>query len=116
MGSLDDNLTKSCAQLSRTVELGRSDIWIRVPNRWRSTMVRKIMIALAAVTFAGAVAASTAVDARMGGGGGGRGGGSVHGAMMGGGIRSGAFVGSRSVAFHSGSARFNRVAFARHHR
>jgi hypothetical protein len=90
-------------------------------------MVRKITIALAAVAFAGALAASTAADARMGGGGGGgggrggggggRGGGSFHAAMMGGGMQRSGFVGSRSVAFRSGvSPRFNRVAFARFHR
>jgi hypothetical protein len=79
-------------------------------------MVRKITIALAAVAFAGALAASTAADARMCGGGG-RGGGSVHAAMMGGGMHRSGFVGSRSVAFRSGvSPRFNRVAFARFHR
>ena len=33
-------------------------------------MMRKITIALAATAFAGALAVSTAVDARMGGGGG----------------------------------------------
>jgi hypothetical protein len=89
-------------------------------------MMRKIVIALAAVTFAGAMAASTAADARMGGGGGGRGGsgfgggihggGSFHSAMVGGGIRSSRFVGSRNLAFRPGAARFNRVAFARFHR
>jgi hypothetical protein len=90
-------------------------------------MMRKIVIALAAVTFAGAMAASTAADARMGGGGGGGGrggggfgggirGGSFHSAMVGGGIRSGRFVGSRNFAFRPGAARFNRVAFARFHR
>jgi hypothetical protein len=89
-------------------------------------MMRKITIALAAVAFAGAVAASTGADARMGGGGGshggggfgggGRGGGSFHSAMVGGGARGAGFVGSRSVAFRSGPAHFNRVAFARHHR
>ena len=43
-------------------------------------MVRKVIIALAAVAFVGAVAASTTVDARMGGMGGGgfRGGGGFH--------------------------------------
>jgi len=50
-------------------------------------MVRKIIIALAAVTFAGAVAASTTADARMGGVGGFHGGG-FHGGM-GGGFRGG---------------------------
>jgi len=90
-------------------------------------MMRKITIALAAVAFAGAVAASTAADARMGGGGGsrgggggfgggGRGGGSFHSAMVGGGVRGAGLVGSRGVAFRSGPAHFNRVAFAHHHR
>jgi hypothetical protein len=55
-------------------------------------MVRKIIIALAAVAFAG-VAASTTADARMGGGGGFHGGGfhggGFHGAAMGGGFRGG---------------------------
>jgi hypothetical protein len=55
-------------------------------------MMRKIMIALAAVGFAASVAA-TAADARMGGGGGARGGGfgggGMRGAMMGGGMRMG---------------------------
>ena len=50
-------------------------------------MVRKIIIALDAVTFAGAVAASTTADAQRGGAGGFRGGG-FHGAM-GGGFRGG---------------------------
>jgi hypothetical protein len=50
-------------------------------------MVRKIIIALAAVTFVGAMAASTTADARMGGGGGFHGGG-FHGGM-GGGFRGG---------------------------
>src|SRR5262249_56709155 len=53
-----------------------------------NTMVRKIIIALAAVTFAGAVAASTTADAQRGGAGGFRGGG-FHG-VMGGGFRGGA--------------------------
>jgi hypothetical protein len=53
-------------------------------------MVRKIIIALAAITFAGA-AASTTADARMGGGGGFHGGG-FHGGM-GGGFRGAAIGG-----------------------
>ena len=54
-------------------------------------MVRKIMIALAAVIFVGALPASTTANARMGGGGGfhGGGGGGFHGAMGGGGFRGG---------------------------
>src|SRR5262249_327629 len=52
-------------------------------------MVRKIMIALAAVIFAGAVPASMTEDARMGGGGGGFHGGGFHGGMGGGGFRGG---------------------------
>src|SRR5215475_12069322 len=108
-----------------------------------NTRVRKVIIALAAVTFVGAVAASTTADARMGGMGGGgfRGGGGFHaagigggfrGGMMGGGFRGAAFrggmvgggfrgaafragfVGSRSLAFRPGFApRVNRFAFAR---
>ena len=77
-------------------------------------MVRRFIIALAAVTFAGAVAASTTADARMGGGGGFHGGGfhgggfhgggvggGFRGAMMGGGFR-GAGVGG---GFRGGSFR-----------
>src|SRR5215510_4961414 len=92
-------------------------------------MLRKMMIALAATTFMGALAASTAADARMGGGGGFRGGG-FHGAAIGGGFRGGmvgggfrgaafrgGFVGSRSFAFRPGFApRVNRFAFARFNR
>ena len=109
-------------------------------------MVRKVIIALAAVTFVGAVAASATADARMGGMGGGgfRGGGGFHaagigggfrggmmgggfrgaafrGGMVGGGFRSAAFrhgfVGSRSFAFRPGFApRAHRFAFARFNR
>jgi hypothetical protein len=101
-------------------------------------MVRKITIALAAVAFAGAMAATTAADARMGGGGGigprggGFGGGGMRGAaMVGGGVRGAmggggfrtagmrsAFVGPRSVGFRPGFARpVNWFAFNRfHHR
>ena len=90
-------------------------------------MVRRFIIALAAVTFAGAVAASTTADARMSGGGGGgfhgggfHGGGFRGGSFRGAGFRGG-FVGPRNLAFRSGFApRFNRFAFARfirfHHR
>src|SRR5262245_36834697 len=62
-------------------------------------MVRKITIALAAVAFAGVIAAATTADARMGGGGGigprggGFGGGGMRGAAMGGGGFRGAMVG-----------------------
>jgi hypothetical protein len=62
-------------------------------------MVRKITIAWAAVAFAGAIAAATTADARMGGGGGmgarggGFGGGGMRGATMGGGGFRGAMVG-----------------------
>src|SRR5262249_58645108 len=54
-----------------------------------NTMVCKVIIALAAVAFVGAVAASTTADARMGGMGGGgfRGGGGFHAAGIGGGLR-----------------------------
>ncbi len=94
-------------------------------------MVRKVIIALAAVTFAGAMAAPTPADARMGGGFRGGGfhgaaiGGGFRGGMVGGGFRGaafrGGFVGSRSFAFRPGFApRVNRFAFARfnrfHHR
>jgi len=107
-------------------------------------MVRKIMIALVAVSFAGAIAASTGADARMGGGGGFHGGGfggGARGAMTGGGVRAGGFAGgfrgatiggfrgarvggfrggfvrSRSFALRPGfRPRFNRFAFGRFHR
>ena len=108
-------------------------------------MVHKMTIALAAIAFAGAIAAATTADARMGGGGGigprgggfggggmrgaVMGGGGVRGAMVGGGVRStmvggglraagmrSAFVGPRSVAFRPGFARpVNRFAFNRFH-
>ena len=61
-------------------------------------MVRKVIIALAAVTFVGAVAASTTADARMGGMGGGFHGGGFHG----GGFHSGGFHGG---GFHGGGFR-----------
>ncbi len=65
-------------------------------------MVRKVIIALAAVTFVGAVAASTTADARMGGGGGFRGGG-FHAAAIGGGFRGGMVGGGfRGAAFRGG--------------
>jgi hypothetical protein len=61
-------------------------------EQWRNTMVGKVMIALAAVTFAAAMAVSQTANARMGGGGGGGfrggGGGGFHGGM-GGGVRAG---------------------------
>jgi len=117
----------------------------RCSNDGGDIMVRKITIALAAVAFAGAIAAATTADARMGGGGGigprgggfggggmrgaAMGGGGVRGAMVGGGVRStmvggglraagmrSAFVGPRSVAFRPGFARpVNRFAFNRFH-
>jgi hypothetical protein len=62
-------------------------------------MVRKVIIALAAVTFTGAMAVSSTADARMGGGGGGfrgGGGGGFHGGMMGGGFRGGMGGGVRA--------------------
>jgi len=68
-------------------------------------MVRKVIIALAAVTFVGAVAASTTADARMGGMGGGgfRGGGGFHAAGIGGGFRGGMMGGGfRGAAFRGG--------------
>jgi hypothetical protein len=68
-------------------------------------MVRKIIIALAAVIFAGAVPASTTADARMGGGGGFHGGG-FHGGMGGGGFRGGmAGGGFRGAAIGGGGFR-----------
>jgi hypothetical protein len=57
-------------------------------------MVRRYIIALAAVTFAGAVAASTTADARMGGGGGGFHGGGFHGGGFRGGGVGGGFRGA----------------------
>ena len=71
-------------------------------------MVRKIIIALAAVTFAGAVAASNTADARMGGGGGFHGGGfhgggGFRGAAIGGGFRGAAIGGGfRGAAIGGG--------------
>src|SRR5262249_3694285 len=69
-----------------------------------NTMVRKVIIALAAVTFVGAVAASTTADARMGGmGGGGFRGGGFHAAGIGGGFRGGMMGGGfRGAAFPGG--------------
>jgi len=78
-------------------------------------MLRKMMIALAATTFMGALAASTAADARMGGGGGFRGGG-FHGAAIGGGFRGGMVGGGfRGAAFRGGvvGRRFSRRRFPR---
>ena len=70
-------------------------------------MVRKVIIALAAVAFVGAVAASTTADARMGGGGGFHGGGfhggGFHAAGIGGGFRGGMVGGGfRGAAFRGG--------------
>jgi hypothetical protein len=69
-------------------------------------MVRKVIIAFAAITFTGAMAMSSTADARMGGGGGGGfrgggggfrgGGGGFHGGMMGGGFRGGMGGGARA--------------------
>src|SRR5262249_42197038 len=70
-----------------------------------NTMVRKVIIALAAVAFVGAVAASTTADARMGGMGGGgfRGGSGFHAAGIGGGFRGGMMGGGfRGAAFRGG--------------
>src|SRR5262249_33448304 len=73
-----------------------------------NTMVREVIIALAAVAFVGAVAASTTADARMGGMGGGFHGGGFHGggfhaAGMGGGFRGGMVGGGfRGAAFRGG--------------
>jgi hypothetical protein len=70
-----------------------------------NTMVREVIIALAAVTFVGAVAASTTANARMGGMGGGgfRGGGGFHAAGIGGGFRGGMMGGGfRGAAFRGG--------------
>ena len=74
-------------------------------------MVRKIVVALAAIAFAGAMAASTTADARMGGGGGFHGGGfhggmggGFRGGMAGGGFRGAAIGGGfRSAAISGGS-------------
>jgi hypothetical protein len=70
--------------------------------------MRKIIIALAAVTFVGTVAASTTADARMGGGGGFRGGGvggGFRGAAIGGGFRGAAMGGGFRAAAVSGGFR-----------
>src|SRR5262245_3671461 len=83
-------------------------------------MLRKIIIAAAAVAFVGAMAAATSADARMGGFGGGfRGGGSFRAGGIG---MRGGFVGARPFV---GAHRFvgarpfigpRRFAFARFHR
>jgi hypothetical protein len=92
-------------------------------REWRNTMVRKIIITLAAVTFAGAMAMSSTADARMGGGGGfrGGGGGGFHGGigggfrgatgggvragMMGGGVRAGMMGGGFRAGMMGGGFR-----------
>jgi hypothetical protein len=58
-----------CHQRRETILSDRpmSDNRVLHPTDGGNTMMRKIIIALAAVTFAGAVAASTTADARMGG-------------------------------------------------
>jgi hypothetical protein len=89
-------------------------------------MWRKIMISAATIAFVGAIAATTAADARMGGFGGGfRGGGGFHAAgigMRGGFVGGRSFVGGRPFI---GAHRFvgarpfigpRRFAFARFHR
>ena len=68
-------------------------------------MVRRFIIALAAVTFAGAVAASTTADARMGGGGGFHGGGFHGGGFHGGGFRGGGVGGGFRGAMIGGGFR-----------
>jgi hypothetical protein len=84
-------------------------------------MLRKTMITLAALTFVGAMTASSTVDARMGGVGfggggfhGGFGGGGFRGGFGGGGFRGG-FVGPSRFGFRPGiGPRFafhNRVFF-----
>jgi hypothetical protein len=73
-------------------------------------MIRKAMIALAALTFVGAMTASSTVDARAFGGGGFRAGGFGGGGFRGfggGGLRAG-FAGG---AFHRGLVAPGRVAF-----
>jgi hypothetical protein len=72
-------------------------------------MLRKIMITLAALTFVGAMAASTTADARRGGGF--HGGGFRGAAFHGGGFRGGAFHGGgfRGGAFHGGGFRGSLV-------
>ena len=65
-------------------------------------MVRKVIIALAAVTFVGAVAASTTADAQRGVGGGFRGGGGA--AVVGGGFRGGGGAAAVGGGFRAGMA------------
>src|SRR5215831_18054918 len=76
-------------------------------------MVRKIVIALAAVVFAGAVPASTTADARMGGGGGGFHGGGFHGGMGGGGFRGAAIGGGGFRTAAIGGGGFRSAAIGR---
>jgi hypothetical protein len=69
-------------------------------------MMRKITIALAATAFAGALAVTTAADARMGGGGGSHGGGGFHGGGIGGGgMRAGGMGGGVRAAAIGGGFR-----------
>src|SRR5262249_56676858 len=68
-------------------------------------MLRKTMIALATLTFLGAMAASSAVNARMGGGG--FGGGGFHGGFGGG----GGFHGGSGGGFCWGSVGPSRFGF-----
>src|SRR5215467_8011036 len=81
-------------------------------------MWRKIMVCAATVAFVGAMAATTAADARMGGFGGGfRGGGGFRAAgigMRGGFVGARPFVGPRRFGFARFHRfhRFNRFAFA----
>ena len=65
-------------------------------------MVRKVIIALAAVAFVGAVAASTTADAQRGVGGGFRGGGGA--AVVGGGFRGGGGAAAVGGGFRGGMA------------
>jgi hypothetical protein len=68
-------------------------------------MLRKMMIALAAVTFVGAMTVSSTADARMGGGfGGGFGGGGFRGGMSG--FRGGFGGGFGGAGFRSGMSGF----------
>ena len=82
-------------------------------------MWRRIMISAATVAFVGAMAATTAADARMGGFGGGFHGGGFHG---GGGFRAagigmrGGFVGGRSFVGARPFIGPRRFGFARFHR
>src|SRR4029453_4595932 len=79
-------------------------------RKWRNTMGCKVIIPLAAVTFAGPLAVSPPADARMGGAGGFRGGGGgFHGGSMGGGFRGGMMGGGIRGGMMGGSIRGGMV-------